>query len=52
MITDLGCEKQLIFNSGCWNRIVLTLDNDFSGTVTGYVEGILGLDNRHCFGIA
>jgi hypothetical protein len=52
MITDLGYEKQLIFNSRCWNRIVRTRDNDGYGTVTVHTEDILGLDNRHCFGIA
>ena len=52
MITDLGCEKQLIFNSRCWNRIIRTRDNDVYGTVTDYAEDILGLDNLHCFGIA
>jgi hypothetical protein len=52
MITDLGCEKHLIFNNRCWNRIVCTCDNDVCGTVTVYAEGILGLDNGHSFGIA
>jgi len=33
MITDLGCEKQLIFNSRCCNRIVRTRDSDVYGTV-------------------
>jgi hypothetical protein len=52
MITDLGYEKQLTFNSRCWNRIVRSRDNDVHGRVTVYAEGILGLGNRHCFGIA
>jgi hypothetical protein len=52
MITDLGCEKQLTFKSRCWNRIVRTRANDGYGTVTVYTEDILGLDNRHCFGVA
>jgi len=33
MITDLGCEKQLIFNSRCWNRNVRTHDSDVYGIV-------------------
>ena len=33
MITDLGCEKQLTFNSSFWNRIVRTHDIDVYGTV-------------------
>jgi hypothetical protein len=52
MITDLGCEKHLTFNTSCWNRNVRTRDNDVCGTVTVYAEGILGLDNGHSFGIA
>lgn len=55
VITDLGFE-QLIFNSRCWNRIIHTLDDDddddICRAVTVCGEGILGLENRHCFGIA